>query len=219
MIQKLDKWLEEVAEQCHQYAQEIDLDFYCFQSALPATNPDTVVIGINPGGSKKYSETLKEKNITKRSKSLLSQGSNIYSVLHPCDDNKVMAVKLSRVFNNDFLQNSLETATIFNMFYFNTQNTNLLNSSLKWDIKKYCFEKSKELIEILNPKHIIFLCTTTWQLVNMGVKEIRGIGNYVKTGVLNGRKVIALPNPGYYKAYSYENGAKMGEHLQAYLLD
>lgn len=219
MTQELDKWLEEVAEQCHEFAIEIDLDFYCFQSPLPTTNPETVIIGINPGGYGKYSGTLEKHSINKRSKNLLSQSINIYSVIHPCEDNKVMVGKLSRVFYNDFLQNTLEDATIFNMYYFNTRNVESLNLQLSNKIRQYCIEKSKELLEILKPQHIIFLCTANSQLVNMGVTHIKGIGNYVKTGVLNGRKIIALPNPGFFKAYSYENGAKMGEHLQAYLME
>lgn len=223
MLQELDKWLEEVAEQCHQFAQEIDLDFYCFQSALPTTNPDTIIVGINPGGNKKYSKALEElsdyfgEKITKRTKSLLSMGFNHYSVLHPCSSNKKMVIKLSRVFNNDFLQNTLEHSTIFNIYYFNTKDVSLLYSNLNKDVKQYCIKKSQELIDILNPKHIIFLCSEDKELVSMGVQEIRGIGNYVKTGMLNGRKIIALPNPGYYKAYSYKNGVKMGEHLHTYL--
>lgn len=217
MTQGLDKWLEEVAEQCHKFALEIDLDFYCFQSPLPTTNPETVIIGINPGGYGKYSDTLKKHSIDKRSKNLLSQSVNIYSVIHPCEDNKVMVGKLSRVFYNDFLQSTLEDATIFNMYYFNTKNVQSLNLQLSKEIKQYCIEKSKELLEILKPQHIIFLCTTNAELAKMGVTHIKGTGNYVKTGVLNGQKIIALPNPGFYKAYSKKNGAKMGELLQTYL--
>lgn len=84
MTQELDKWLEEVTEQCHEFAIEIDLDFYCFQSPLPTTNPETVIIGINPGGYVRYSETLEKHSINKRPKNLLSQSINIYSVLLRC---------------------------------------------------------------------------------------------------------------------------------------
>lgn len=130
-----------------------------------------------------------------------------------------MVSKLSRVFYNDFLKITLENATIFNMYYFNTKNVQSLNLQLSKEIKQYCIEKSKELLEILKPRRIVFLCTTNAELAKMGVAHIKGTGNYVKTGVLNGQKIIALPNPGFYKAYSKENGAKMGERLQAYLME
>ena len=39
----------------------------------------------------------------------------------------------------------------------------------------------------------------------------------MKTGVLDGVEVIIMPNPGYYRAYSYANGAEMATKLKAYL--
>ena len=50
-LQKREIWLKEVADQCHEYALEIDKDFYVFQSSSKLFRPDILLIGINPGDS------------------------------------------------------------------------------------------------------------------------------------------------------------------------
>lgn len=225
---KLQSWLQEVATTCDKYAKEIDLDFYPFQSPLPKSNAELLIVGINPGGSKSYKEMLQEKSkdygevIEARTSDMLAYEENMYAVKPQWEiDNKlkgnnVMRTKLRRVFVTEPLPNILKDSTVINMYYFNTQDIEVLGN-ISNIIKEYCINKTVEFIEISNPKRILFFTTSNYLLSKCGVKNIKPIGHYVKVGILNGKKVLAIPNPGYYKAYSYVNGELMGKTIEKYI--
>src|SRR5690606_7611955 len=59
-LQKREIWLKEVADQCHEYALDIDKDFYVFQTRSDLFRPEILFIGINPGGKKTYQHALKD---------------------------------------------------------------------------------------------------------------------------------------------------------------
>lgn len=103
-----------------------------------------------------------------------------------------------------------------NLYYFNTQDTATLGN-LSNAIKEFCINKTVEFIDITNPKLILFFTTSDYELSKCGVRNIKSIGHYMKEGILNGRKVLAIPNPGYYKAYSYANGEQMGNTIEEYI--
>jgi hypothetical protein len=124
-----------------------------------------------------------------------------------------MRTKLKRVFITEQLQNILLNSIVMNMYYFNTQNTAKLGMLSKV-IKEFCITKTTEFFKITNPNLILFFTTSNYELSNCGVKNIKPIGNYMKEGILNGQKILAMPNPGYYIAYSYDNGAQMGNIIQ-----
>lgn len=131
MKKELERWCQEVVDFCNPKAEQLNLDYYCFQSAIPTCEPDLLVIGINPGGSESFRKT--------RTKDELSQGYNIYDVResHICLDNLKMIRKLSRVFTTPLLQNALATATTMNIYYFNTQNVQKMNSVLNQEIRMF----------------------------------------------------------------------------------
>ena len=104
------------------------------------------------------------------------------------------------------------------VYYFNTKDVKILDKSLNNDVKRFCQSKTREAMDILNPRKIIFLCTQGSELSSVGVTNIHGIGNFMKAGIWKEKEVIALPNPGYYAAYSYSNGFEMGKKLEDYLL-
>lgn len=205
-------WAQEVVDYCNPVAKTLNLDFYCFQSFFPtASGVELMVIGINPGGSGGYrGDRLPES---------LAQGNNIYDVrpgrVHP--DNRVMTQKLARVFTTPPLQEALAEALVMNIYYFNTQNVDKLDRSLSAEVKGFCEQKTRELIDLVRPRHILFLCTSDRELATLGVRQIKSLGNYMKSGDLNGCSVLMLPNPGYYRAYSYANGAVMGQKIENYL--
>ncbi len=123
--EKLNNWLSEVADQCDKFARTTDLDFYVFQSDYPKRSVDLLILGINPGGSGSYTQTIankrkerKDESIDKRDKTMLAQGVNIYAVDGAGND--VMRGKLKRVFTNDFLAEELFKSTAANIYYFNT---------------------------------------------------------------------------------------------------
>ena len=128
MEKELERWCHEVVDFCNPKAEQLNLDYYRFQSAMPTFEPELLVIGINPGGCGPFRKV--------RTKDELSQGYNIYDVRegHICPDNLKMVRKLSRVFTTPLLQNALATATTMNIYYFNTQNVQKMNSVL---IKRY----------------------------------------------------------------------------------
>lgn len=220
---ELFEWGEDVVSQCGNYSKQIDLDYYCFQTPMPESQVDFLIIGINPGGQKSYNEAMdilrKElgKEVSLKPVKRLAQDCNLYSVKNPHPDNNRMVSKLSRVFHTSTLVEALEHSTAMNIYYFNTTNTNGLNNHLCEEIKSYCRKKTLEAINIMNPKHILFLCTNNHELSLMGVKNIKGIGNYMKEGELGGKRILAMPNPGFYRAFSYKNGEQMGTIIAEYL--
>lgn len=211
MEKDLERWCQDVVDFCNPKAEQLDLDYYCFQSAMPTFEPELLIIGINPGGNGAFKK--------KRTKDELSQGYNIYDVRegHICSDNLAMVRKLSRVFTTPQLQNSLAAATTMNIYYFNTQNVQKMDSFLNQEIRMFCQQKLRDLIHIIKPKHILFLCTELKELAAVGVKELKGSGFYTKSGIFEGIKILALPNPGFYLAYSYTNGEAMGKIITEYL--
>lgn len=209
MKESLKDWLSSVIDRCNDFGKQIGLDYYCFQSVIPENDADVLIIGINPGGSGAFRY--------KQPDNTLSQGVNLYSVKNPHPDNLKMVGKLSRVFTSDYLKDALENATIMNLYYFNTKGVQMLDSSLNNGVKSFCQAKTQEAMEILNPRKIIFLCTKISELSSVGVRNVHGIGNYVKAGTWGEKEIIALPNPGFYRAYSYSNGFEMGKKIEEYL--
>ncbi len=86
------------------------------------------------------------------------------------------------------------------------------------EIKTYCEHKTKELIDIICPKRQIVFCTDlNGGLKQIGVTNVQTLPYCLKKAQLNGGDILLMPNPGYYKAYSYENGQLMGQVIENYL--
>lgn len=205
-------WTEQVVTYCNPIAKAIDRDFYCFQSPPPKTaGIELMVIGINPGGDGGYRGVRQGES--------LAQGVNLLDVrpghIHP--DNTSMTSKLSRVFTTTALQTALAEAFAMNIYYFNTKNVETLDKTLEIEVKRFCADKTRELVAIARPKHVLILSTNRHDLAMLGVRHIQSCGHYVKTGELDGLPVLMIPNPGYYKAYSYVNGEAMGAKIAEYI--
>lgn len=210
---ELQEWGQKVCKECRELIEKgkTDKDFYVFQTAIPENSPEVLLVGINPGGGKTYEEQVSNWRKGQHRETIedLSQGYNIYK---DYQNNAFQSRALSRISSlNHFIET--DSVTGINVCYFNTNNVSGLNS----DIWEFCAMRTKELIEILQPKRIIFLTSTESSLKLVGVDKIKGVGAYVKEGVWNGRKVYALPNHGYYRAFSYANAAKISEILDSYL--
>jgi hypothetical protein len=218
-LERKEKWLNEVSDECHKFALKIDLDFYVFQTPCDRYNPKLLLIGINPGGSKPYRQALEEKGYDKRPASDLGYKENTPVEKPEWETGKgsdVMRNRLGRIFNKDNNLDILKETVMMNMFYFNTNQAKDI-AGVKVEIRKYCIEKTLEFIEIINPQNILFLTSDIKILGSVGVKNILVKENSVKQGILNNRTVYAIPHYGYYKAYSYENSAKMGKSLSMIL--
>jgi len=222
-IIKRNKWLEEVSYDCHNFALQNDLDFYAFQTPIETYNPDLLIIGINPGGGRSYSSILKEKGIPKRSASDLAFDVNTlttkpqWEIDDKMKGNDVMRNKFAKLFSaeNGF-NNILDNSVMMNMVYFNTPKEADLNS-VNSKAKAYCISKTIEFIDVLNPKHVLFITSDDNNLKKCSVTDVTRIGNNITEGLLNGRKVYTIPHYGNYGAYSNIKIESMGKALSTLL--
>lgn len=157
---KRKKWLDEVAEGCHNLAiaDKENPDFYVFQSKSDFESPELLIIGANPGKKVDYIEKMKEKEIERRFGKDLGYDSNQYIENENNPEWKINKPIL-KMFTEVNARKALENSVIMNVIYFNTAKVE--------DLKKYgngkeminfCVDKTKEFIyEILKPKNILFL--------------------------------------------------------------
>jgi hypothetical protein len=219
-MDKIDKWLNEVRDKCHEFAMKINLDFYVFQTSCYEYNPKLLLIGANPGGDNQYRDVLENNRWDKRPvKSIYYWENTIaekpqWEIEGKLDGSNVMRSKLDKVFSEDNNLNILKDTMMMNIFYFNLKNSDDIKK-IDVKIRQYCIDKTLEFIEIINPQNILFFTTAWRNLSSYGVKNIVGIDYYIKQGILGNRTVYAMPSYGYYKAYSYENMAKMGKLLSS----
>lgn len=221
---KKDKWLKEVSNQCHEFALKTDLDFYVFQTPV-SYNPDLLIIGINPGGDKSYCQLLNDKGYSKRPYNDLGYNENTlvikpdWEIENQLKGNDIMRNAFKRVFNKENNLAILENTIMMNMFYFNTQKEIHIDKiDIKDEIKNYCINKTKEFIEILNPKNVLFLTSNNKNLKSCSVQNIEVLGNNIKKGLLGKREIYAIPHYGSYSAYSYVNAEKTGKNLSEIFL-
>ena len=220
-IIKRDEWLQDVRDQCHEFAQEIDLDFYIFQTQVNEYNPDLLIIGINPGGDNKYSDWFKKKeNVGVQIRPIISLSQGVNTLVEKpnweIEEKERGADKMRAAFSRVFTAESglkpiLENAVMMNIIYFNTKSEADLNLLPK-EVKEFCRLKTLEFISILNPKNILFL-TSESKLKKYGVKNIENISDSVKKGKFNEFDVFCIPHYGSYAHYSYERGPKMAKTL------
>lgn len=190
---KKEKWLKEVAEQCHEFALKTDLDFYCFQTSI-SFNPDILLIGINPGNNGKYSDYLKNNKIEKRKPESLYYSQNLLiEEANWGDSLSQVRRKLKEIFFTEQLFCKLTNSVMTNTTFFNTISSQNLKD-LDHEIKNFCLQKTIELIDILNPKNIIIFTSDTSVLRKIGVKNIQKIGKYTKSGILNNKLVHSIPH-------------------------
>lgn len=216
-IKNKEKWLNEVSDDCHEFALKTDLDFYVFQTSCENFKPDLLIIGINPGGNTSYKSMLLDKGYKKRPANDLGYNENTLIKKPDWEQDRggdVLRNRLSRVFNDQNNLNILDNTVMMNMFFFNTVKANeigLIEQAKQ--IKNYCIKKTIEFVEILQPKNILFLTSSDDNLKACSLKDIVKVENNVKRASMNGRIVFAIPHYGAYSAYSKENSGKMGKTL------
>lgn len=224
-LEKREKWLKEVAEVCHEYALEIDKNFYVFQTNSDRFRAEILFIGINPGGNESYSDALlnikKYKNEDRRLWTNLGYDCNTlvekpqWEIEEKFKGNDVMRNRLKIMFHNEHLHSKLKDSVFMNMFYFNTKKANDIKD-LPLKMRNYCETKTLDFIKIIEPKNIIFFGSET-NLKKVGLKNFKYLGDNIKTANLNDLNVFVIPHYGYYSAYSYENGERTGNKLSVLL--
>lgn len=232
-IKERNKWLKEVAEKCHQLAlnpeMKCDFDFYVFQSSCNYYNPNLLIIGINPGGDKRYTSLLEELKLKGEDKrSAFSLGYNLsgleenintlvtkpsWEIEKQEKGGDKMRASFSRVFiNGTPMRKMLEEAVAMNRYYFNTNGTSELEK-IRDPARAFCINKTLDFIDILNPANILFYGGEP-DLKRRYNIEFNSIGNNVKKGILKGRLIYIIPHyASHGNAWSKDNGEKMGETL------
>lgn len=162
---KLDKWLDDVAEKCHELAsnKEFDLDFYVFQSAV-SYRPKLMFIGANPGGGKSYSDKNKEEKRERRTKFQLGEDQNTF-IKYYNDKNWVRLRPLYEMFKgNPIVENFFEKSVITNLSYFNSGTFQVLKDKMEIvgnEPLDYCIKKNIELIkDVIQPQNLIIMGAT-----------------------------------------------------------
>lgn len=159
--QNLDRWLQEVADGCHEIAvnpaYDMDLDFYAFQSKV-SFQPELMIIGSNPGGCKKYSVMNSELGRRRREASDLGV----------CDCNQFLANdgwesmrSLCDLFSGDVLRPVFEEAVVTNVVYFNTGTFREIQRRMNQggrEALRFCVKKTIELIrDVVCPRHVLLV--------------------------------------------------------------
>lgn len=227
--EKREKWLKEVAEQCHLFATDkkygIDKDFYVFQNSSDIYNPEILLIGINPGGNCSYKEILEKKSnengirIERRTWEMLdSDPVNLYQKPTWEKDKGAdyMRSRLSMIFYNEELKKKLKKTVMINMLFMNTSDSGAAYT-IQNEIQKYCRRKVFEFIEISNPKIILFFTLDKKKLSSHGIKGIVQIekDRNVFEANLNHKKVYLIPHYNAREPYRYnsEVARRIGDKL------
>lgn len=170
---KLNEWLEEVLQKGNEYGQQTTLDFYPFQCSRKSLkyNVDLLIIGANPGGDGKFFKRTTTDD-------LFNSGANGENAFIAEANNPIWKINkpVLEMFSSANLRKILEDAIIMNVMYFNSQNVGALG---KYDIAgatKFCIEKTKEFIEIIQPKAVL--------LLGKKAPEWLGIGHSPKDSIL-----------------------------------
>ncbi len=147
-------WKNEVANDCHKFAQEINVDFYPFQSQV-TYKPKLMIVGANPSGTGEYGEKHRT------SDDLFNcgvNGENAY-IAYADDPDWKINKPILKLFSTPKMRNILEQSVIMNAVYFNTQDIdNLKNTDKSKEIIDFCTKKTKELIyDIVKPENVLYI--------------------------------------------------------------
>lgn len=143
-------------------------DYYISQSNVQI-NPELLIVGINPAGDKKLSQSEKPDK----------KPDNLIYDKHQYLENPTWAIsKLNKIFPDAQLLDLYREAAILNYFAINTRDANGLNAKEIKEISKDCESFSNNFIyNILKPKQIIILGATL-------AKSMKLIFDHVSDSVL-----------------------------------
>jgi len=153
---KVDNWLSEVADKCHEIAsqKDFDLDFYVFQSEVHF-NPKFMFIGANPGSGGLYSKRQR------RTKNDLGENTNTFVKYYNTSGWEKLNPLYDMFKGNEQIEQYFKEAVITNISYFNSGTFNVLKDKMKIvgrEPLNFCIQKNLELIKtIIKPQNIILM--------------------------------------------------------------
>ena len=214
MQEKLNEWAKKTVKDYHDLASEKEINLaYYTQSPLSniVDNPELMVVGINPGSKGTYSEQIENKNWT-----YLNQDKNHLDEKHLLEGNYCREEgkpsswdnhkkwnywsKLKRCLSESNLSTIIDDDSkviITNASFFNTPKANEINE----DLLEKTIPYTLELIQITNPKHLVFLsgekCFGRLSRLAKLKFEYKHVCGRIYIGRLNGRLCIGIPHPAY----------------------
>jgi len=219
-IQTLNDWKKEVAEKCHNFASENDLDFYVFQSGVKLAS-HLLIIGANPGGLGSYSKTNAANKRDRRTANDLGYDENQF-LKNP----KWKSSSINELFKGDKLRPMFEDAVITNLVYFNTKSfSDLKNTATAKKAIEFCVNSNINLINILKPHNIILLGKDAMNgLAHVFEKPVEDIltTEDKKTALIRQTSINGIPvycihhpsrNPKFNKGVNQESKREMFESL------
>jgi len=169
----------------NEWAEKITMDVYdAWKSKFPwdpgfkvfyspvYLKPQIVVVGHNPGGGEQAFTEDKQK---------FERGNFSLPLVHEyiCE-NYPIAKKMRNFFEGNL--RLLETSVKFNLFFFRSKDIEELgkmDTKLKNEMKKFCYNKFLEIINFLKPKMIILEGLATYDIINKNVVQFSSESNFV----------------------------------------
>ena len=196
-------WVEKVIEKCTPNAEKFNLEYYPLQSKAKL-NPEILFIGLNPGGGYGYDCQINnpdwefDKLNSKLTAQRLLKG-------NPSFDKEFFAGKWK--YGNGlrkiaFLKNSIDKYDFVftNYIYYSSTSFSEINKNELTNAIQENISQTLDLINLINPKHIIVLGTGTGidKISKSNKVLIQGFKKRLLVqGELNGKIVYGIPHPSY----------------------
>ena len=165
MNQEIEKLLNNFITEIEPKIKNIDgPDYYISQSPINI-NPELLIIGINPAGDKKLSES----NFPNKKPENLINSSHMYLD----NPNWKISQKLNHIFSGSNSSKVYKDAVILNYIAINTNNEkDLKNTNLKNIVEKCKILSDKLIYEIIKPKNILLLGPTVAKYMKLNFHHI-----------------------------------------------
>lgn len=212
MQKKLEEWAKKTVKAYDGIASQEDVNLaYYTQSPLSniVDNPELMIVGINPGSGGTYSDQRKNRNWKYLNKNQLDE-KHLLEGNYCQEEGKPTSWEnhkkwnywssLKRCFSGTNLPTIIDDDSkviITNASFFNTPKANEIGE----DLLKRTIPYTLELIQITNPKHLVFLsgekCFGRLSRLADLKFEYKHVCGRIYIGKLNDRLCIGIPHPAY----------------------
>lgn len=228
---KLKEWsrwtLEWYLSEVKHVGQNVAYSFYNQSDLSRVKECELMIIGINPGCGKVFSEwEMKDRAL--HDPDFLYKGNPCFEgkseevIIQELSDGWDLWKKMHRMLNcsgKGELLKHLDRFVLTNMIFFGTAKEKQIPKGID---KRECAEKTLKLINILNPNVIVLLgkeCRNLFKsITNCTFRETLSPDNKVFYSYYNNSHVISIYHTAYYKYYTNENKEIIGNIL-GYALD
>lgn len=214
--EEIVKWAEKTVREYHEIAsrKEVNLAYYTQSDlSLISEEPELMIVGINPGSGGTYKEQCENKNWSylyhnNKDENHLLKGNYCREEGKPSSWENHREWRywngLKRCLSQTNLNEIIEDDSkiiVTNASFFSTKKADGISDSLL----KMTIPYTLDLINITNPKHLIFLSGKKCfeRLLNLSRTseniqfEYKKVCGNIYVGVLNGKLCIGIPHPAY----------------------